>query len=272
MSSSQKSDAAARRGRPAIADADGRKVAAVMETFWRRGYAATSIGDLAEATGTARASLYKLFGDKAGALAAALDHYAAAALQDLRVTEIGLVGLPRAHLNAPADVARRIVEALLDIVRGGLPYPPRLERVLRIERWLREGGEGRRVLQGCVVTAPRGPDGLVTVHREAGREGLPRLMLAPGQTATFDNRYVVAAGTDAVTVRAAEPGLTRPKPDWASAQAWRETCLAAPVVEGAEGAWWLCDAREGEGARLLRDRVDTAWRAMLAVGDRGADR
>lgn len=103
MSSSQKSDAAARRGRPAIADADGRKVAAVMETFWRRGYAATSIGDLAEATGTARASLYKLFGDKAGALAAALDHYAAR--YAARVDAI------LAETSDPAEAVRRSLSA-----------------------------------------------------------------------------------------------------------------------------------------------------------------
>lgn len=72
--SSQNSEA--RRGRPAIRD-DGRIIDAVTDTFWRRGYAATSIGDLAAASGAARNSLYKLYGDKGGLLAAAIDRYAA---------------------------------------------------------------------------------------------------------------------------------------------------------------------------------------------------
>ena len=39
-------------------------VAAARNTFWRRGFAATSITDLEEATGLGRTSLYKAFGDK----------------------------------------------------------------------------------------------------------------------------------------------------------------------------------------------------------------
>lgn len=65
------------RGRPPIGDPDGRIADAVMERFWRHGYVGTGIGDLAAASGAARGSLYKLFGDKAGALAAGLDRYAA---------------------------------------------------------------------------------------------------------------------------------------------------------------------------------------------------
>ncbi len=47
-----------------------------MQVFWRRGYEATSIRDLTEATGLGRGSLYGAFGDKEGLFLAVLDHYA----------------------------------------------------------------------------------------------------------------------------------------------------------------------------------------------------
>lgn len=48
-----------------------------MRLFWERGYAATSIQDLVEATGVNRASLYGTFGDKQRLFVAAVDHYVA---------------------------------------------------------------------------------------------------------------------------------------------------------------------------------------------------
>lgn len=48
-----------------------------MAVFWHKGYAATSIQDLVEATGVNRASLYGAFGDKHRLFLAAIDRYAA---------------------------------------------------------------------------------------------------------------------------------------------------------------------------------------------------
>lgn len=53
----------ARRGRPRSFDAD-QALAAVRDTFWRKGYAATSLDDLCASTGLNRPSLYGAFGDK----------------------------------------------------------------------------------------------------------------------------------------------------------------------------------------------------------------
>ncbi len=47
-----------------------------MRLFWRKGYAATSIQDLTEATGINRGSLYAAFGNKQGLFLAVLDYYA----------------------------------------------------------------------------------------------------------------------------------------------------------------------------------------------------
>ncbi len=43
-----------------------------VDVFWRKGFEATSIRDLVEATGLNRGSLYNTFGDKAGLFEAAL--------------------------------------------------------------------------------------------------------------------------------------------------------------------------------------------------------
>jgi TetR/AcrR family transcriptional repressor of nem operon len=46
-----------------------------MVLFWTRGYEATSIQDLVEATGVNRGSIYGTFGDKEGTFLAVVDHY-----------------------------------------------------------------------------------------------------------------------------------------------------------------------------------------------------
>jgi AcrR family transcriptional regulator len=46
-----------------------------MVVFWTRGYAATSIEELVEATGAQRSTLYRAFGSKAGLLAKAMERY-----------------------------------------------------------------------------------------------------------------------------------------------------------------------------------------------------
>src|SRR5215470_5049877 len=53
----------ARRGRPRQYDPDS-ALARAAAAFWKNGYAATSLDDLAAATGMNRPSLYAAFGDK----------------------------------------------------------------------------------------------------------------------------------------------------------------------------------------------------------------
>ena len=47
-----------------------------LQAFWQKGYEATSLTDLLEATGLARQSLYNTFGDKRGLFLASLRRYA----------------------------------------------------------------------------------------------------------------------------------------------------------------------------------------------------
>lgn len=48
---------------------------AAVGAFWRRGYEATSLADLEEATGLSRSSLYQAFDSKHGLFTAALERY-----------------------------------------------------------------------------------------------------------------------------------------------------------------------------------------------------
>lgn len=65
-----------RRGRPPAYDAETALTRA-MEAFWDAGYAATSLDELAAATGMNRPSLYGAFGDKRALYLKTLEHYAA---------------------------------------------------------------------------------------------------------------------------------------------------------------------------------------------------
>lgn len=74
-------------------------VEAARQCFWATGYHGTSVGDLAEATGLGKGSLYGAFGDKHGLFMRVLDEYCADAS---RAASERLVGaddeaLDRAH-------------------------------------------------------------------------------------------------------------------------------------------------------------------------------
>src|SRR5713226_923451 len=65
-----------KRGRPRAYD-PATAVARAAETFWKAGYAGTSLDDLSEATGMNRPSLYAAFGDKHDLYLKTLERYRA---------------------------------------------------------------------------------------------------------------------------------------------------------------------------------------------------
>ena len=56
-------------------------IESLMQVFWDKGYEATSMQDLVEASGLLKGSLYGAFGDKQSLYLAALDHYDRTRLQ-----------------------------------------------------------------------------------------------------------------------------------------------------------------------------------------------
>jgi TetR/AcrR family transcriptional repressor of nem operon len=84
-----------------------------MLLFWKKGYEATSVEDLTEATGIKRGSLYGAFGNKEGLFLAALERYSETLVNSLI-----------ADLNDPDP--HRAIEGLFDSIlqrknRPGLP-------------------------------------------------------------------------------------------------------------------------------------------------------
>ena len=79
-----------------------------MELFWRKGYEATSIGDLVEHLEIGRQSLYDTFGDKHALYVAALDRYReqfGAAVSDAFAADGPIKTVLRGVMRAVADRA-----------------------------------------------------------------------------------------------------------------------------------------------------------------------
>ena len=74
MVQKKEDDAPKRRGRPRAYDPKT-ALARAADTFWKAGYAGTSLDDLAAATGMNRPSLYAAFGDKRELYLKTLEHY-----------------------------------------------------------------------------------------------------------------------------------------------------------------------------------------------------
>lgn len=98
-----------RRGRPRSFDLDA-VTAAALRALWTKGYEATTVEDLVEATGLSASSLYAAFGSKHGVLQAALARYDRDRDDLLGPLERGTAGL---------DDLRRF----LDRVRRGVTEP-----------------------------------------------------------------------------------------------------------------------------------------------------
>jgi TetR/AcrR family transcriptional regulator, copper-responsive repressor len=99
-----------RRGRPRQYDPD-RALATAAETFWKRGYAGTSLDDLVAATGMNRPSLYAAFGDKSDLYLKTLERYQ----QHSRARSKKLL----AECPNLRVFLKRFYEGALDIYRAG---------------------------------------------------------------------------------------------------------------------------------------------------------
>jgi AcrR family transcriptional regulator len=89
------------RGRPRKFDPE-EVMAAIAELFRSKGYAATSLDDISQATALTRPSLYSAFGDKLSMYLQAMDHFG---------------GRVRAELEPVFDSALNVEETLIEFYR-----------------------------------------------------------------------------------------------------------------------------------------------------------
>lgn len=86
------------QGRPRTFDPD-RVLDAAMALFWKRGYAATGLTDLEEATGLGRQSLYGAFGDKRALFTRVVDRYFEVVLRPYLIDVLDAPGSGRANVE-----------------------------------------------------------------------------------------------------------------------------------------------------------------------------
>ena len=146
-----------------------------METFWAKGYEATSVQDLLDAMGINRGSMYDTFGDKHALFVAAFDHYVA-----------GFGARWKTVLNAPGSPLGNIQTMLNEVVT-----------------FATDGHQRGCMVTNCAVElAPRDPmvaGALKGVFRQIGnlvRHTLDRAVeageLPPDANTRAQTRFVVA--------------------------------------------------------------------------------
>lgn len=94
---------------------EGEVLDVIADLFWRRGFDAVSVRDIAEATDVKMASLYAAYGDKNGLYNAALEHYERAIVEPT-IARVGARGTARRRIASLFDVA---IDAVHDGDRRG---------------------------------------------------------------------------------------------------------------------------------------------------------
>lgn len=121
-------------GRPRKAEPEV-ALAAAMSAFWKKGYEATSMSDLTEATGLHKASLYQTFGDKHQLFVSALKLYfnkIAKAQKDSRNGEEDPIKAIKASVDSTIDQCAEgkgclAVNSLIEVA----PFDAEIDRILK---------------------------------------------------------------------------------------------------------------------------------------------
>lgn len=108
---------------------------------------------------------------------------------ELRPEGFAMVALA-AFRKLDEEVAIQLLERLLGRLGGG-DEPPRLMAVEALHRRLRQNGSEARTLAGCRI-APRRRH--LLIGREAGRISRTPVLLVPGRSVLWDNRFRISSG------------------------------------------------------------------------------
>jgi TetR/AcrR family transcriptional repressor of nem operon len=165
-----------------------------MALFWRRGYEATSIRDLVEATGINRGSIYATFGDKEGLFLAVLDHYGEKFAKPLM-----------AELGDPDP--RRAIERMFDSIIRRTSDPRFPRGCLNTNTSLECPGSGDEITRKIAAGFGRQESAIYRVLRRAQAESSLRSTLDARALARFF--MAVAQGLNVVNKAVADPGVLR---------------------------------------------------------------
>jgi AcrR family transcriptional regulator len=168
---------------------EGEALERAMHVFWRRGYAATSMQDLAQATGVLRGSLYNAYGDKQSifllAFARYKQHYLAAVRERMKAADpaVALRDYFSYVIASMSEPVQQLDEALAATTRGCLTTKIATDETAMNEA-LREALRG--MLEGLAE---------VLEERLSAPDALARLQLPPKEAArlivTFTRGNVV---------------------------------------------------------------------------------
>jgi TetR/AcrR family transcriptional regulator, copper-responsive repressor len=159
QNSQQKTESKRRPGRPRAYEPDA-ALQRAFEVFWKKGYNATSLEDLAAATGMNRPSLYAAFGDKHTLYLKALDYYgrlSAAQMGDAFTADIPL-----------RDALLRVYDAALTIYFSGKGRPRGCFSVGTATTEAAEDPEIRAILVGGVRRLDKGFETRIRTAAEKG--------------------------------------------------------------------------------------------------------
>ncbi|QIG46862.1 tRNA lysidine(34) synthetase TilS [Nordella sp. HKS 07] len=108
---------------------------------------------------------------------------------ELRPEGFAMVALA-AFRKLDEEVAIQLLERLLGRLGGG-DEPPRLMAVEALHHRLRQSGSEARTLAGCRIALRQRH---LLIGREAGRISRTPVLLAPGQSVLWDNRFKISVG------------------------------------------------------------------------------
>ena len=164
-------------GRPREFDIDF-ALDAVMQTFWRKGYEATSMADLMAATGLHKGSIYGTFGDKHSLFIQALKRY----LWEMDRTESEALK----DAETPLDGLRSVGHAMIDLVDDDSDVPKGCMAVNAIVEMAPDDKEIKQIMEEHVQSMRNSIVDAVTAAQEAGqiRRDRPADLIA-GMIMTF---------------------------------------------------------------------------------------
>lgn len=99
---------------------------------------------------------------------------------------------------APVEVVVRVLKEVIEAF-GGQREGPELPQVEALGEHIsvtRDTSSWHRTLAGCVIESRGERQPEIRIWREAGRDGLPEILLKPGERRIWDRRFVVSAAVD----------------------------------------------------------------------------